>query len=116
MVLSQPLWLFAILLLPVLWFALRRVGKFGLPQVDAAPVSFGSRFLLVLPRLLLALSFVALCLALARPQRVYFEADQSTQSRDIIIAVDRSGSMSTPMPGEMPKSIVGETDLDREYP
>jgi len=110
------MWLLAILLLPVLWIALRRVGKFGITRVDAAPVSYGSRFLLVLPRVLLALSFVALCLALARPQRVYFEADQSTQSRDIIIAVDRSGSMGAPMPGEMPTSIVGETDLDREYP
>jgi len=116
MVLSQPLWLLAILFLPVLWFALKRVGKFGLPRIDATAVSFGSRFLLVLPRMLLALSFIALCLALARPQRVYFDADQTTQSRDIIIAVDRSGSMGTSMPGDMPKSIVGETDLDREYP
>jgi hypothetical protein len=116
MVLSQPLWLLAILVLPVLWFVLRRVGKFGLPRVDQAPVGVGSRFFVVLPRLLLALSFIALCLALARPQRVYYEPNQSVQARDIIIAVDRSGSMGAPIPGELPKSVVGETDLDREYP
>jgi len=116
MVLSQPLWLLAILVLPVLWFVLRRVGKFGLPRVDQASVGVGSRFFVVLPRLLLALSFIALCLALARPQRVYYEPNQSVQARDIIIAVDRSGSMGAPIPGELPKSVVGETELDREYP
>ena len=116
MVLSQPLWLLAILVLPVLWFVLKRIGRFGLPRVDANRIGFGSRFLQILPRLLFSLAFIALCVALARPQRVLLEADQTVQARDIIIAVDRSGSMGAPIPGDLPKSVVGETELDREYP
>lgn len=116
MVLSQPLWLLAILVLPVLWFVLKRIGRFGLPSVDSNRVGVGSRFLQILPRLLLSLAFIALCVALARPQRVLLEADQTVQARDIIIAVDRSGSMGAPIPGDPPKSVVGETELDREYP
>jgi Ca-activated chloride channel family protein len=115
MVFSQPLWLLAILLLPVTWLLLRRRAKMGHPNLANVPSRAGVGLLALLPKLLLSGAFLALCLGLARPQRVFFEADGTAQARDIIIAVDKSGSMSAPLDGYVPKSVVGDTELDREF-
>lgn len=45
---------------------------------------------------LAALAWVCLCLALAQPQRIEMVPDRSASGRDIIIAMDMSGSMVTP--------------------
>lgn len=45
---------------------------------------------------LLALVWALLCLALAQPQRIELIKDRSASGRDIIIALDMSGSMETP--------------------
>lgn len=45
---------------------------------------------------LLALIWACLCLALAQPQRIALVADRSASGRDIVIAMDMSGSMVTP--------------------
>ncbi|WP_283179684.1 VWA domain-containing protein [Gemmobacter sp. 24YEA27] len=46
--------------------------------------------------LLLALIWASLCLALAGPERVVLMPDQSASGRDMMIALDMSGSMATP--------------------
>lgn len=46
--------------------------------------------------LMVALIWACLCLALARPERVVLMPDQSASGRDIMIALDMSGSMATP--------------------
>jgi Ca-activated chloride channel family protein len=103
-----------LLALPVIWWSMKRIGKFGHSQLDNVPKS-GS-FLTALPRLVLALSFIALCVALARPQRIYYESTSKVEGRDIVIAIDKSGSMSSPLPGELPAAVTGQTDLDRDIP
>lgn len=45
---------------------------------------------------LMALIWACLCLALSQPQRISWVADRSASGRDIIIAMDMSGSMVTP--------------------
>ncbi len=113
---SQPLWFSALLLIPVFWLFLRRRGKVGLTHLNGLSNGFGSRFLLILPKIIFSLAFIALVAALARPQRVYYEADDSLNSRDIVITVDKSGSMSSPVSGDMPPHSAPETDLDRDFP
>lgn len=46
--------------------------------------------------LLAALAWACLCLALAGPQRIEMVADRSASGRDIVLALDMSGSMATP--------------------
>lgn len=46
--------------------------------------------------LLVGLIWACLCLALARPERVELVPDRSASGRDILIALDMSGSMATP--------------------
>ncbi|MFT4151845.1 MAG: VWA domain-containing protein [Paracoccaceae bacterium] len=46
--------------------------------------------------LLAALVWACLCLALAQPERMEMVADRSASGRDIMIALDMSGSMETP--------------------
>jgi Ca-activated chloride channel family protein len=113
---SQPLWFSALLLIPLFWLFLRRRGKVGLTHLNGLSNGFGSRFLLVLPKIVFTLAFIALVGALARPQRVYYEADDTIKSRDIVITVDKSGSMSTPVAGAMPPRTAPDTDLDRDFP
>ncbi|MBS1994540.1 MAG: VWA domain-containing protein [Cyanobacteria bacterium SZAS LIN-3] len=116
MIFSQPLWFSALLLLPIFWLFLRRRGKVGLTHLNGLSNGFGSRFLLILPKIIFSLAFIALVAALARPQRVYFEADDSIKSRDIIITVDKSGSMGAPVTGELPKRSSPDTELDKTFP
>lgn len=44
----------------------------------------------------LAAAWICLCLALAQPQRIALVPDRSASGRDIVIALDMSGSMATP--------------------
>ncbi|MBP6592224.1 MAG: VWA domain-containing protein [Candidatus Obscuribacter sp.] len=116
MIFAHPEWLYAILLLPVSWFLFKRRGKVGATTLSGIKTKIGSRIIMILPKLLLSLGFVALCLALARPQEIFYESDTTVKARDIVIAVDKSGSMSSTIRGPLPTSSVGETDLDRDWP
>ncbi len=116
MLFAYPEWFLAALLVPVFWFVLRRRGKIGLTDVGGLSARAGSRFLIYLPGLLFTLAFLALVTALARPQQIFYESDVTVKARDIIVAVDKSGSMSSPITGPLPRSVVGETDLDRDWP
>jgi len=116
MTFSQTLWFLALLLIPISWFLLRRRGKVGLTHLNGLSNGFGSRLLLILPKVIFTLAFIALVGALARPQRIYYEADDSIKARDIVITVDKSGSMSTPVQGDVPKRTAPDTDLDKDFP
>lgn len=116
MLFASPEWLWAALLLPVFWFVLRRRGKIGSTHVGPLGKRSGSRILIYLPGVMLSLGFLALVVAMARPQEVFYDSDVTVKARDIIIAVDKSGSMSSPISGPLPRSVVGETELDREWP
>jgi Mg-chelatase subunit ChlD len=113
---SQPLWFSALLLIPLFWLFLRRRGKVGLTHLNGLSNGLGSRFLLILPKVIFTLAFIALVGALARPQRIYYEADDSIMARDIVITVDKSGSMASPVSGAMPPQTVPNTDLDKDFP
>jgi Ca-activated chloride channel family protein len=65
---------------------------------------------------LTALAFAALCVALAKPQYPYTLPEQTVRARDIVIAVDKSGSMGETFEGQVPPPLKGNTQLDRELP
>ena len=75
----------------------------------------GSAVLARLPTIILVLGFVALAIAIARPQNKENVSTETFKSRDIIISLDKSGSMNTNL-GPIPPSVVGETDLDKDFP
>lgn len=116
MIFASSEWLYALLLLPVFWLVLRRLGKTGTTSTAGLSARLGSRLIMYGPAVLMSLGFIALVVALARPQEVYYESDVTVKARDIVIAVDKSGSMNAGIPGPLPKSVVGETDLDRDWP
>ena len=115
MVLADPIWLLSLLLLPLPWLFFRRKGYVALPNLGIHKNTSASRFLAALPTVLLVLGFVALAIALARPQDRKMIGTETFQSRDIIIALDKSGSMEGNF-GPIPPSVVGETDLDKNFP
>jgi Mg-chelatase subunit ChlD len=116
MTFSQPLWFFILLLIPVFWLFFGRRGKVGLTHLGGLSTDWGSKVLLVLPKIIFSLALVAISGALARPQRVYFVADDSIKGRDIVITVDKSGSMGATVSGKVTSSPIPNTELDRDFP
>jgi Ca-activated chloride channel homolog len=115
MVLAHPFWLLLLLLLPLPWIWLRRRGYTGFSAIRLANAVPGNTFLYRLPLALMSLGFIALIIALAQPQRVQIESTQSMKARDIIIAVDISGSMGGAFQGEIPQRAKNP-ELDRDLP
>lgn len=67
---------------------------------------------------LAALIWTCLCLALAGPERIELVADHSASGRDILIALDMSGSMSTPdfaLDGETVTRLDAVKRVAREF-
>jgi Ca-activated chloride channel family protein len=94
LLLKDPWWLLALLLLPlVLWVRGRRKVSVLLVPFAAAwhrpSVTGGSRW----PVGLAALGFIFLVGGLARPQRVQDKHETRSQGYDIMLAIDLSGSM-----------------------
>jgi len=115
MILLHPWMLALLLLLPLPWLYLRR--KEHLVFSDTRVLGkLGLRIPLHrLPLVLYSLAFCLLVVCIARPQIRQDEATQVIKSRDIVMAVDVSGSMSGAFAGEIPKPS-GNTDLDKELP
>lgn len=92
--LADPLWLFALLLLPLAaWWRSRRPRPvLVIPRVarwaGAPAVTLGR-----LPSVLAALGFVALVVALARPQQLEEKKQVRQKGYDIMLAIDLSLSM-----------------------
>lgn len=116
MVLAQPLWLALLLLVPLPWLLLRRKGYVGYSDVRLAKTIGASNLLHLVPIILLSVGFAALSIALARPQNVQVITSQTIKARDIIIAVDKSGSMGSRFEGTIPPRATGESELDKELP
>ncbi len=92
--LHSPLWLLALLALPVaIWLrSLRRVPVFVIPFA-AAWQRPGRRPQGTLPNVLAALGLILLIAALARPQKVEDKREVRSQGYDIMLAIDLSTSM-----------------------
>lgn len=116
MVLAQPLWLALLLLVPLPWLLLRRKGYVGYSDVRLAKTIGASSLLHLIPIILLSLGFAALSIALARPQNVQVISTQTIKARDIIIAVDKSGSMGSRFEGTIPPRQTGNSELDKAFP
>ena len=116
MILAQPLWLALLLLVPLPWLLFRRKGYVGYSDVRLAKTIGASNWLHLIPMVLLSLGFVALSIALAQPQKVQVLTSETIKARDIIIAVDRSGSMGAHFEGTIPERQTGNSELDREFP
>ncbi|MFH1419108.1 MAG: VWA domain-containing protein [Planctomycetota bacterium] len=100
-VLRNPWLLFALLLLPVIWWAwlnARRraaISFAGVARLGASRRSWSLRARHVIPALR-SLAVALLVLAIARPQEADEETRVSTEGIAIQLAVDRSGSMEQP--------------------
>ncbi len=114
LVFAHPLWLALVLVVPLPWLYLRSRGYLAHSSIGGLQFRRSSAHLV--PITLLSLGFIALFIALAQPQHPYSLPDQSVKARDIIIAVDKSGSMSTEFDGTVPPSVAGNTELDKELP
>lgn len=116
MILAQPLWLALLLLVPLPWLLLRRKGYVGYSDIRLAKKVGASSVLHLIPVVLLSLGFAALSIALARPQNVQVSRSETIKARDIIIAVDKSGSMGASFEGVIPEHKAGTSELDKELP
>lgn len=118
MVMMHPLWLVALVLLPLPWLFLRRREYLPHSNVGMLAANGGNSWLRHLPLAAFTLGLAMLIVCLARPQIREDAATQTIMSRDIIIAVDISGSMSGGFQGEMPKLDDGKPnpELDKQLP
>ncbi len=115
MVLAHPFWLLLLLLIPIPWLALRRKGFLGHSNVRGTMGTSGSTILYRLPLAFLSISFALLAVSLAQPQRLHVESEQTIKARDILVAVDISGSMGSPFAGEIP-ALEKDEELDKALP
>ncbi|MDZ4838050.1 MAG: VWA domain-containing protein [Candidatus Melainabacteria bacterium] len=115
MILAHPLWLLLLVLVPLPWLIARHKGYVGFPDTKRITPSKGGWILHLIPILLLVAGFAALSVALARPQKLHVISTNSFKSRDIILSVDISGSMGAQF-GKPPESVVGQTELDKDFP
>jgi len=116
MVLAHPFWLLLLPLLLLPWVGLRRKGFVGYSDNSLARGIPAGAMLYRLPLLLISLAFVLLVVALARPQRLHVQSSEADRARDIIVAVDISGSMGSPFAGEIPQRERRDPELDKELP
>lgn len=116
MVFENPLWLMLILLVPLPWFVLRRKGYVGHSAPWIGGKSALGRNMHLAPLLFVCIGFGLLFAALARPQLPYTLPDETVRARDIVISVDKSGSMGETFEGEVPKQVSGHTELDKALP
>lgn len=101
---------FALAVIPVLWLRRRRQAALGHSQVGMHKNVRSVPIVGRLPAFFLTLSFVAVIAALARPVLPEVKDSQVIETRDIIIAVDISGSMSAGLPTQQPPASTPPAD------
>jgi Ca-activated chloride channel family protein len=116
MVFAHPAWFFLIPAVLIPWLFFRGRSYVGHTDVGRMQKIATSSNLHRLPLIFLSLGFVSLLFALATPQHLYTEPQETVKARDIMIAVDKSGSMSSAFAGEVPKTRSGNSELDKELP
>jgi Ca-activated chloride channel family protein len=92
--LDDPLWLLALLAVPLLVWRHHARPRHGALLASRLPLRTGRAWRLHLPFYFAILAFVALTVALARPRLGYAWEEASTEGIDIQIVVDVSGSMA----------------------
>ncbi len=97
---EDPLWMGALLLLPVLWWVRRRWAgrrsgalRFSAVEMARETGAGATRWKLRIPGILRALALAALIVAMARPQTGLTSESFTTQGIDIVLAMDVSSSM-----------------------
>ncbi|HEY9775936.1 MAG TPA: VWA domain-containing protein [Planktothrix sp.] len=116
MVFAHPAWLFLLPAVLVPWLFFRGKSYVGHSDVGRMEKRTRGGYLHLFPLVSLSLGFVALLFALATPQHPFTEPQETIKARDIMIAVDKSGSMSTEFDGEVPTPQAGNSELDKELP
>ncbi|MGE0640283.1 MAG: VWA domain-containing protein [Thermoanaerobaculia bacterium] len=91
---ADPLWLWALLLVPALLYLHHRRAGSGALLASRLPRRTGGAWRLHLPFYLGVLALFALVLALARPRSGYSWEEATTEGIDIQIVLDVSGSMA----------------------
>lgn len=112
----NPLWFLLLLLLPLPWLILRRKDYVGF---SSSRLLEGARRNNVKHRLalvLFSLAVVFLALGLSRPQMRGEAGTQPIKSRDIVVAVDYSGSMTGAFEGQVTPPEKGDSELDKDLP
>jgi Ca-activated chloride channel family protein len=111
----HPLWLLALLLLPLPWLFLKR--REYLPHSNVGMLrAKGSGWLRRMPLAAFTVGLALLIVCISRPQVREDAGNQTIMSRDIIVAVDISGSMGAGFEGEIPKLEGGNPELDKQLP
>lgn len=91
---QSPLWLCALLALPLLWWLRSRRGTDVLVVPNAGAWQHGSHLVVGRwPMALAAAALVLLVVALARPQFVQQRQEERKEGYDLVLAIDVSGSM-----------------------
>lgn len=116
MILAYPWFLMLLLLVPVFWLCFRTKHHIGYSDMRLVQQARSNGFLHSLPKALFTIGYCLLVFCLARPQMPYLEGSETVKSRDIIVAVDRSGSMGQQFAGQIPPDEIGTTALDKEMP
>ena len=114
MVIAHPLALALLLLVPLPWLLLRRKGYVGHSNVKLLGAMGGQMH--IVPVALLTLGLVALIVALSGPQRVRQISTTTMKARDIIVAVDISGSMGGGFTGELPRRTQLPAEVEKDLP
>ena len=122
---ASPAWLIALLLLPAIafWYWYKRKQHFvelTMPSLEAlkGTTSLRGRLRAILP-LLRALAYIALVIALARPQKTLKEEEIKAEGIDIALVMDLSSSMLAqdfkPDRLEVSKTVAAEFVDKRKY-
>lgn len=115
LILTQPWYLLLLLILPILWRGFRSKHYLSLPSLEPTTKSSNWHFLHILPMVLFSLGLTAIIIAIARPQLPYADNYDTIKTRDIILAVDVSGSMGVPFNGTLPPPEA-ENELNKGLP
>ncbi len=95
---QHPIFLYLLLLVPLIFVIRWLIGLKGKQKLPIAfpknvPQWDASSFLRYIPGILMALTFILLIIALARPQRSNEEVEQWSEGIDIMLVIDISESM-----------------------
>lgn len=97
---AEPLWLLLLAAVPLLWFIPRRPIHLGHSGVGLSDERAGElRYLQRLPLTLVSAALVCFSFSLAGPRVYKSEEPRQILARDIMVAVDISGSMGSQLPG-----------------
>lgn len=106
---ANPMLLVLLLaIVPILWLASKRRKSVGHPQVDMHKNLRGVPLAGWIPILLLVAFWSALVVGIARPRLTEHTEKQTIQSRDFVVVVDVSGSMSSALQDPAQQTFAGQ--------